>query len=311
MHLARRVDPTIPSRRLESLCEHFGISVKADHSACNDARATALLFQVLANRLCQGESWTLNALEIDVHAAVAVTLPQLPRRGEACPRSSALADMSSKRATYLGTLVAQLPAATDVTAEVDEYLAVLDRALEDRRITEDEAGALMTLAIEIGLVREQVRNAHEKYLMDLVRVALADGRLSESERHDIDLVREMLAVPVDRFDQLLKHESTRPSDPTGIAELEQPSTASLQGKTICFTGQMTCRINGDVPTRNYAESVAQKKGLVIKTSVAKSLDILVVADPDTMSNKACKARELGIRIIAEAVFWRMMGVKTD
>jgi DNA polymerase III subunit epsilon len=41
------------------------------------------------------------------------------------------------------------------------------------------------------------------------------------------------------------------------------------------------------------------------------LDLLVVADPDSMSGKAKKAREYGIRIVAEPVFWSMMGVNVD
>jgi len=36
----------------------------------------------------------------------------------------------------------------------------------------------------------------------------------------------------------------------------------------------------------------------------------VAADPDSMSGKAGKARRYGVSIIAESVFWNMMGVDT-
>jgi DNA polymerase-3 subunit epsilon len=37
--------------------------------------------------------------------------------------------------------------------------------------------------------------------------------------------------------------------------------------------------------------------------VTKSLDILVCADPESMSGKARMARDNGIRVIAAAAFW--------
>jgi DNA polymerase-3 subunit epsilon len=45
--------------------------------------------------------------------------------------------------------------------------------------------------------------------------------------------------------------------------------------------------------------------------VTKKLDYLVMADPDSLSGKAKKARSYGTRILAESVFWNLMGVNTD
>lgn len=46
-------------------------------------------------------------------------------------------------------------------------------------------------------------------------------------------------------------------------------------------------------------------------SVTKKLDILVVADPQTQSTKAKKARQYGLRIVHEPEFWRMLGIATE
>jgi len=46
-------------------------------------------------------------------------------------------------------------------------------------------------------------------------------------------------------------------------------------------------------------------------NVTKKLDLLVVSDPNTQSGEARKARNYGTRILAEAVFWRMVGVAID
>jgi DNA polymerase-3 subunit epsilon len=49
----------------------------------------------------------------------------------------------------------------------------------------------------------------------------------------------------------------------------------------------------------------------VQASVTKSLDILVLADPDSMSGKAKKARQYGTRLVAERVFWGELGVAID
>ncbi|MFL5963284.1 MAG: hypothetical protein ACJ757_10385 [Gaiellaceae bacterium] len=64
-------------------------------------------------------------------------------------------------------------------------------------------------------------------------------------------------------------------------------------------------------TREVAETLASERGLVVKQGVTKKLDVLVVADPDSLSGKARKARDYGTRIIVERSFWRSIGVPVD
>ncbi|MEO6350774.1 MAG: hypothetical protein ABIP53_08985 [Candidatus Limnocylindrales bacterium] len=45
--------------------------------------------------------------------------------------------------------------------------------------------------------------------------------------------------------------------------------------------------------------------------LSSKLSILVLADPGSMSGKARRARELGVRRIAEPVVWRLIGVEID
>lgn len=60
-------------------------------------------------------------------------------------------------------------------------------------------------------------------------------------------------------------------------------------------------------TRDDAHRLAADAGLTVKANVSKGLDVLVVADPDTQSGKATKARQLGTRVMAEPVFWQAIG----
>ncbi|MCA1674947.1 MAG: hypothetical protein LC799_23080 [Actinobacteria bacterium] len=98
----------------------------------------------------------------------------------------------------LGRLVADLPAATVPSgadpAAVLAYAELLDRVLEDRAISADEAMALCQLAGSWGLGAEQLRAIHRSYLTGLVDVALADDRLTREEHEDLGLFAELLGV---------------------------------------------------------------------------------------------------------------------
>ena len=57
--------------------------------------------------------------------------------------------------------------------------------------------------------------------------------------------------------------------------------------------------------------VSASAPLTVLRNCTKKLDYLVAADPDSMSGKAKKARDYGIRILAEPVFWQMMGIDVE
>ncbi len=70
-------------------------------------------------------------------------------------------------------------------------------------------------------------------------------------------------------------------------------------------------MRGGLISREMAEQLAVDKGPRVLPSVTKKLDLLVVADANTQSSKAKKARQYGIRILYEPVFWRLLGVPID
>jgi DNA polymerase-3 subunit epsilon len=51
--------------------------------------------------------------------------------------------------------------------------------------------------------------------------------------------------------------------------------------------------------------------MVPTKGVTQNLDLLVVADPETNSGKARKARDYGTRVIAETSFWPMIGIEVE
>jgi len=70
---------------------------------------------------------------------------------------------------------------------------------------------------------------------------------------------------------------------------------SLSGEAIVFTGK------SPLPRKEMA-ALAEQAGASIGGSVSAKTTILVIADPNSMSGKAVKAREMGIRLMSHEDF---------
>ncbi|GAB3887017.1 hypothetical protein GCM10027612_25100 [Microbispora bryophytorum subsp. camponoti] len=178
-------------------------------------------------------------------------------------------------------------------ASADSYLALLDQVLLDHHISAAEADALVALASDLGLSREDLDRLHHDYLTALAEAALADGVVTVAERRELDLVAELLDLPSTAVDAAL----TRPRD-------EKASAVSrfrlAPGDLIVFTGEM----DGG---RDSWEARARQAGYVPHPTVTKKVRLLVAADPDTLSGKARKARAYGLPIVTPDAFGCMIG----
>lgn len=285
--------------RLGECCAAIGVSHPGEHAAAADARACAALLAAYVSALA--------ANGVDVLAELGCSLP-LPASG--WPRDDRRApckqrgERSTERRepTFLARLAqaAEPPRVPDAM-QVAPYLDILDRALEDRRLSEAEQDDLAATAAMLGLSASRVRALHADYVGTLIALAYRDGVVTERERADLDLVAEALGVGgVDDALSRLGADTPRLGpDSDGPA---------LVGKTVCFTGALCCTFDGAPITRDLAEHLARQAGMVVAPRVTKDLDILVVADPHSMSGKACKARDYGTRVVAETAFWPMIGV---
>jgi DNA ligase (NAD+) len=93
-----------------------------------------------------------------------------------------------------------------------------------------------------------------------------------------------------------------------IKEVEKVSIDSnkFENQSFCFTGS----INKTTPdgiryTREMMEELVIKNSGII-SSVKKGLTFLVQADPSSISSKSQKAKELGITILSEVDFFKMV-----
>jgi DNA polymerase-3 subunit epsilon len=313
----RRVRPTLYRRRLVDCCEDAGVEYDSlAHMALHDARATAhLLAAYLAVARASGCCTT------DGIGCKPEELPDpwctLPPSGRRLSRDESRTLVQEER-TYLARLVEKLPPTPFDDPDEACYLELLDRALEDRKVTSAEAEVLFRTAEEWGLTRAKVFEAHHAYLGSLVRAAIADSVITGSERRDLEDVCSLLGLHGSALDTLLERARGHaagtkvwPSTTLDPVPLSVAIDPSLRGMTVCFTGELTDHIDGERIDRERAVQLAAAAGLIVKNNVSKKLGLLVVSDADSASGKARRARELGIRVMAPPVFWRAIGVKVD
>lgn len=306
LYLASQLASSLASRQLSECCKQFGIATANCHSAESDAAACAqLLMHCMA--LASGRGYELLS-ELGCNGTFAQKWPQLPRSGKSHCRLAAQR-LKSEDSHYLARLVTRLIASKgpDVSADVTAYLALLDKALEDRIVTEKESEALFATADDWGLSGEQVCAAHYSYLREIAQAALLDGVVTDAERRDLIEVTRLLGFDEQTMSTVLDEAKTEPVRSEGGEDARE----NLAGKSVCFTGTLRCKLNGETISRETAQKLAADAGLVIAENVTKPLDILVVADPHSMSGKAKKARQYSTRIMAEMAFWRALGISVD
>lgn len=303
LDLAYRLNAGNASRKLGYLCREAGLPHAKRNQALADARATAALLALYlesATRLGLTDLAALGCTRCEIPDPWHRLVPS----GRYLRRSESAALQLAER-TYLSQLVRRLPGDEATDAPTAEYLELLDIVVEDRIVTPDEAEGLIASAMEWGMSRQDVLNAHRAYLFSLVREALADGVVTDAERHDLETVCDMLGLERSTLSQQLA---------APLASSRPPASSRrerLSGKSVCFTGELLGRLNGRPILRADAERLATEAGLVVANGVTKDLDILVCADALTQSNKAKQARAYGTRIMAEPAFWRAIGLSVE
>ncbi len=156
----------------------------------------------------------------------------------------------------------------------------------------DEALVLRALAENLGLTLEQERRAQLEWVGQLKALASADGTVTEREREDLRVVADALGINLEQVGAVR---------PAAVEKLRP-------GTTVCFTGALQCSHGGQLLTRERARALALAAGLDVVKNVSGRCDVLVLADPLSQSGKARRARDLGVRLIAEPAFWPMIGV---
>lgn len=191
--------------------------------------------------------------------------------------------------------VAALVSHTGVDGAQLAYMDLLDRALDDLVVTPQEAAQLDELADMLELTDDDVRQTHQHYFDDLLDAARADNMITPTEQMLLGRVAQALDLDVD-------------------VEIEtwglEPTAKTIElspGLRVCFTGSATDRQGLEI-TRSVLNDMATRAGLRPVKSVTKTkCDLLVAADPSSMSGKANKARNYDLPIISVHDFMDVHG----
>ncbi len=88
----------------------------------------------------------------------------------------------------------------------------------------------------------------------------------------------------------------------GVVPVARSSSGPLTGKTFCFTGALA-------RPRKELEQLVEERGGTLLAGVTKELQFLVMADPNSGSSKAEKAKKYGTQCLDEAQFMAMVAGK--
>jgi len=184
LRLAFLLLPDAPSRKLVYCCEQVGILHEEEHTALGDAKATAYLLARLVEMTRERGVTTLRDLGCRplLFPAASGSIDVKPS-GRRLSRHEGAERRREARA-YLARLIQRMPGDEARNPREAEYLALLDRVLEDRRVTSEEAVELARTAASWGMTRPDVLESHRAYLASLASEALADGHVDGTEHRD-------------------------------------------------------------------------------------------------------------------------------
>ena len=302
--LSRMLDNTLPSRKLDVLCDYYDIAIKDNHQALADTLATTKLFRRLKSdffKLYGADEFKKKFISpVSFGATDEKNLNRVEYK-----RTDAEKNVQKEK-TKLKDFIKRLPIESlSKDDNSKQYLDTLNEVLSDRIITNSELIKLEDLVSEFSITKGEVVELHKQYLTEVIKVYLLDDEISEFEIKDLRALAELLALKKADLDNLIVSVK---QDSKLISAKNYKLQNKVDGKSVCFTGQLESKIDGSNVSRSSAQNIAQQHGMVIKKNVSKKLDYLVTANPSTMSGKAKKARKYGVKILAEPEFWRLIGV---
>lgn len=277
----------ISPANLENCCNVLGVVMEGMHHALADARAThhaAKQMGIFAGQHLDEISHVNIWPSLEIVEKEPKTRPIHPSRQ---PIKKAVNNQSISK---------------DITAEIEvysidhdtpesKYLHVVEWVLEDRDISPEQQLTLVNLQNELGLTNGQVKNINLTFLQGLAGSMLDDVLISDHEKFDLDKITNLLGLN----DIDLQYAIDNSID---LDLINEDYRLSL-GQCVVFTGEMSL-------SRSEWKRRAVDAGLRVTGSVSGKTNFLVVPFGETGSSKSRKAREIGVRVVTEQRFIRMI-----
>lgn len=257
--------------KLDAACADYGIHLHGAHRALNDARATAQLLIKVTDAFDGCRPVVAYPLSGDIPRVVT--------------RDGFTAEAIER------PYVLQLARGVHTAVDLAPYVTLLDYAVADLKFDADERCELARLAEDMGLNEYSRLRAHKEFLNGLIEAALDDGVVTDEE-----------------FDQLCRIAALLELDDAVVSARTNPyrvMTETLElrsGMQVCFTGAAQWP-NGKPLEREELEDCARRHRLEPVDSVTKkNCQLLVAADPASLSGKAKNAQKFGIPVASVADF---------
>jgi DNA ligase (NAD+) len=240
----------------------------------------------------------------------------LTRRGEyqLCTNTECRALVEGRILRWVGVqdihewgdkLIAQLVEAKLVKEPSDLYKLEIDdiASLERRgkiiaKKVLDNLRAKLPLSLPVFLASLGI----EEFGLETAKTLVANGfdTLEKIQAAGVDDIEPIKGMGPMRAKAVVNGLETRKDEiarllEVGVVPTLPKSGGGLAGKTFCFTGALS------KPRKEYEEMVEAHGGTVL-SGVTKELHYLVMADPNSGSSKAEKARKYGTKCIDEAEF---------
>lgn len=276
-------------RSLIDCCAAAGLARRSWHTALEDARGAGELLGYFLRRAPNAVRVTDAQLQ-----AANWAWPQLDRREVRTVQRTAVGHVEPH---FLARLVERMP--RDGEPVVDAYFAMLEDALLDRQISATEGDALIELAHDLGLHKNEVVALHLSYLRDLAREAWADQVVTDEERNDLLTVATLLALDPTVVGTILDEERDAAQGPDRRPPGKASGLVLRPGDRVVLTGDMR-RVRAEI----VAEAAAA--GIRVTGTVSKQTRVLAAADPDSMSGKAKRARDFGVPVVSEDAFLKAL-----
>ena len=284
---------------LESCCEILKIEMDGMHHALADARATWRLAQKLydfSHKGLQSEVKvyldTLPAWPaIPVVTRESKTRPILPNRKTVRQKSTVSSGNAGLEKSSNNVMPEIETYSVDREQPESKYLAAVEWVLEDREITIEQQQALKELRTELQLTEDKAHEIHMAFVCGLAGSMWDDGEISKHEKFDLEVVGKALKLNEADIKFAL-------DNPTKLDLINRDYDLEV-GMKVVFTGEMS------IPRSKWGDR-AKKAGLRVIGAVSGKTDYLVVPFGETGSSKSLKARSIGVRVVSEQRFLRMI-----
>ena len=302
--------PELGRRKLGDCCEAAGITIKKQHRAPGDVKATAQLINYYLDNSKYPSPRSIDIEKINQGSPSnfrfdPLNKVEVKRNQRKISQLEAKKDFSSTK--QLIALVDSIKLDKYIGLELEpgfsSYLEKLLEFLEDGDINEDESRLLQELARTYELSSQKVQKIHGALITALSLHVQEDETINVNERSEIKQLCIYLGFKESDSAEFIKKAKLIKNAQLSQSAKELPKDWNLGeplrvGDRVVFTG---C----DPFWREKFEKKTREAGITVSSGVTKKTKMLIT-DGSYVGNKANDANALGIRVVSQIEYEKLL-----